>query len=121
MSDIANTNSSSSGKMVPIVSYLTIIGWIIAYVLHTNNRTNLGAFHLRQSAFLFIVGALTSFFGTIFGGNGFFGGLFNLAFGLIGIVLFIFFVMGIIRAANGEEKPLPIVGLAAQKWLSGLK
>lgn len=121
MSDITNTNFSSSGKMVAIVSYLTIIGWIIAYVLHTNNRTNLGAFHLRQSAFLYIVGILASFLGKIFGGNGFFGGLFNLAFGLIGIVIFIFFIMGIIRAANGEEKPLPIVGLSAQKWLSVLK
>ncbi|MDD3789458.1 MAG: hypothetical protein PHO94_12295 [Petrimonas sp.] len=104
------------GKTVAIVSYITFIGWIIAFILHNNNRTSLGAFHLRQSAFLYIIGAALSILRRI-SDNGALGFLLALA----GIVLFIFWIMGIIRALNSEEKPLPIIGKTAQDILSGLK
>lgn len=107
---------TSNGKTVAIVSYLTFIGWIIAYILHTNNRTSLGAFHLRQSGFLFLIGVATSILGRFLHG-----GLFNFIFGLVGIAIFILLVIGLIRAANSEEKPVPFIGEMAQNILSGLK
>lgn len=43
--------------------------------------------------------------------------------GLISIVLnlglFTFWILGLISAINGEEKPLPIVGDMFQKWFAG--
>lgn len=107
---------TNNGKTVAVVSYLTFIGWIIAFILHSNNRTSLGAFHLRQSGFLFLAGAIISILGRFLRG-----GLFNFVLGLLGIIIFILLIMGLIRAANGEEKPLPFVGDMAQSTLSGLK
>lgn len=114
-------SSSVNGKTVAVISYLTFIGWIIAFILHNNNRTSLGAFHLRQSGFLFIVGAVISFLSRLFVHGGLLGGLFGTIFGLLGIALFILLIIGLIRAANGEEKPLPFIGDMAQQLFAGLK
>ena len=35
-------------KTVAIIAYLTLIGFIVAIVVHMNKKTKLGAFHLRQ-------------------------------------------------------------------------
>ena len=35
--------NSDNGKTVAIVSYLTIIGWIIAYVMYGNKKQQLSA------------------------------------------------------------------------------
>jgi hypothetical protein len=35
-------------KTVAIVAYLTLIGFFVALIIHTNKKTKLGAFHLRQ-------------------------------------------------------------------------
>ena len=53
------TQTSDDGKAVAIVSYLSFIGWIIAFVLYGNNKTSLGAYHLRQTIALFIVAICT--------------------------------------------------------------
>ncbi|KGJ99685.1 DUF4870 domain-containing protein [Thalassotalea sp. ND16A] len=51
----------ADGKTIAIISYLTIIGWVVALVLHGNNPTNLAAFHLRQSLGLFLTWVVLSF------------------------------------------------------------
>ncbi len=99
-------------KTVAIVAYLTLIGFIVAIVLHGQKKTALGAFHLRQM--LGIV--LTGFVGGI--------AVYLTVFILIGILLvplfyimmFIIWIMGIIAAANGEMKPAPIFGKMYQEW-----
>ena len=35
------TQSADNGKTVAIISYLTWIGWIIAFILHNNKKTSL--------------------------------------------------------------------------------
>ena len=40
----------------------------------------------------------------------FIGGLFSAVFSLVGIVSFIFIVIGIINAAQGKAKELPLIG-----------
>ena len=41
---------------VAILTYITIIGFVIAIVMHSSKKTALGAFHLRQGLGLFITG-----------------------------------------------------------------
>ena len=36
------------------------------------------------------------------------------------IVTFIFWIMGLISAVQGEEKEVPIIGALAQEWFKGL-
>jgi uncharacterized membrane protein len=93
--------STSEDKTVAILSYLTLLGFIVAIVMNSSKKTQLGAFHLRQMLGLF----LTSILMII--------PLLNI---LIFICLFVLWVMGIISAVKGEMKPVPILGSMYQKW-----
>ncbi len=39
---------------------------------------------------------------------------------IISIALFIFWIMGIVAAASGKQKPIPILGKPSQQWFKGL-
>ena len=36
------SETSEDGKTIAIISYITLIGWIIALVMHQSNKTSLG-------------------------------------------------------------------------------
>jgi len=99
-------------KTVAIVAYLTLIGFIIAIILNGQKKTALGAFHLRQMLKIIITG----FVGAI--------AAWLTVFIFIGIVLvpvfyifmFIMWIMGLIAAANGEQKPTLLLGKQYQEW-----
>ena len=96
-------------KTVAIVGYLTLIGFIVAVVLHGKKKTRLGAFHLRQSLGLMLLWIA--------------GGLFNII-PILGLLVwfvvliggFVLWVMALIAAANGQMKPVPLLGEHFQKW-----
>jgi len=88
-------------KTVAIVAYLTLIGFLVAIIIHSNKKTKLGAFHLRQTLGLL----LTSLVCII--------PLLNLI--LIPIVL-VLWIFGLIAAINGQMKPMPVVGPLYQQW-----
>ena len=98
---------------VAILSYITIIGFIVAIVLHGNKKTALGSFHLRQALGLFI--------------TAFLGGIVLALVPVVGWMLLPFFwlailvmaVMGIVAAASGQQKPLPVLGSKYQQWFGG--
>ena len=59
-----NSSQSTSGtdlKVVALVSYLTIIGWIVALILNSNNKSDLGSFHVRQSLGIILTGFVLGF------------------------------------------------------------
>ena len=93
--------AATEDKTVAIVSYITLIGFIAAIVIHSNKKTQLGAFHLRQSLGLI----LTSFLCII---------------PILGLLLalcrLVFWIMGIVSAIKGEMKPVPLIGGMYQKW-----
>lgn len=99
-------------KTVAIVAYLTLIGFIIAIILNGQKKTALGSFHLRQMLGIIITG----FVGAIVA--------WLTVFIFIGIVLvpvfyifmFIMWIMGLIAAANGEQKPTLLLGKQYQEW-----
>ena len=92
----ASQPDRDNGKTVAIVSYITLIGWIVALIIHQNSHSTLGAFHLRQVLGLMLSALILGWIPYI--------GI------IISIVLFVFWVMGLINAAQGEQKPLPWVG-----------
>ncbi|HRH69685.1 MAG: hypothetical protein JNL43_01915 [Flavobacteriales bacterium] len=99
-------------KTVAIVAYLSLIGFIIAIVLHGQKKTALGAFHLRQVLGIF----LTGFVGWVC--------VMILMFVVIGVflapvvwvLLIIMWVMGLIAAINGQQKPVFLLGEKYQEW-----
>jgi len=101
--------TTGEDKTVAIVAYLTLIGFIAAIIIHSNKKTRLGAFHLRQ-----MLGFILSWFAVII----------LIIIPIIGwILLPIFYIfmlvcwiMGLVAAINGQMKPMPVVGPLYQKW-----
>src|SRR5688500_4741815 len=60
----SNSNATED-KTIAIVSYLTLIGFIVALILHGNKKTRLGAYHLRQSLGLMLTAIAVAFAVTI--------------------------------------------------------
>jgi uncharacterized membrane protein len=114
-----NSNSSSAtdnGKTVAIVSYITLIGWIVALIIHSSNKTSLGAYHLRQTLGLMILIVIISIFKYLTFMMPLAGWAVSLGLNLGILVLWIF---GLVNAASGQEKPIPLVGTLFQKWFAG--
>lgn len=88
-------NSSSNSTTMAIVAYLTWIGFIVAFVSNDKD-TPLVKFHLNQALVL-------NLFGII-------GPMIPIVGWAAEIVVFVFFVMGIIGASRGEMNELPIIG-----------
>ena len=98
-----------SSKNASIVSYITWIGFVIALVMGDTNDPYL-KHHLNQSLILAIIGTVCSIIGGIFAAIPVIRVLAAIVFGLIGLVVFICWLMGIISAATGSTKPIPVIG-----------
>lgn len=108
--------AATEDRTVAILSYLTLIGFIIALVMHGSKKTALGAFHLRQNLGLIITWfalCIVSFMLMIIP---FIGWLLSM---VVWVGLLVLFIMGLISAAQGQQKPLPLVGEHYQKWFGG--
>ena len=123
-----NISSTDNGKNVGIISYITIIGWLIAYFgMHQSNKTELGSYQLRQTLLLHIISFLVSWIlGMIFAAIFFSSGLATGWFSIVGInwivrvAFIILWLIGFIGAINGEKKPIPLIGEKAQTLFSGI-
>ena len=107
---------AAEDRTVAILAYITIIGFIIAIVIHSTKKTALGSFHLRQclgllvSALALGVGGVVLMFIPILGW---------LAVMAAWVILLVMWLMGLIAAVNGQQKPMPILGEQYQKWFAG--
>ncbi|MGK0386983.1 MAG: putative membrane protein [Patiriisocius sp.] len=99
--------TSNPGKTIAIISYITLIGWIIAFIMNNTKKNVLASFHLRQSLGIQLVYFAISVLISITG----IGMLQVLYLGALALV-----ILGIINANNEEEKPLPIVGEYFENW-----
>lgn len=106
-------------RTVAILTYVTIIGFIIAIVMHNGKKTALGAFHLRQGLGLFLTGLVIWLPCMIISVIPVVNLLMVVLGPLIMIGLFVFWIMGLIAAVNGQQKPLPVLGEHYQKWFAG--
>ena len=110
----AQSNSVATGdKTTAIVSYLSLIGFIVAVILHDSKKTRLGAYHLRQSLGLMLTAIAVAFAVTIMAFIPFIGWLVAMA---AWIGLLALWVMGLLSAINGGQKPVPVLGVHYQKW-----
>ena len=119
-----NFTTTDDGKAAGIVSYFTIIGWLIAYfAMHKDNKTELGSYQLRQTLLFAIVSTVLGW------GLGLLLGLLIIATGIGALVyiiylfrlaLFIIWIIGLIGAINGEKKPMPLIGEKAQTMFPGI-
>ncbi len=102
---MAKNKTVEDGKAVAIISYITWIGLIIAIILNMDKKNDFAKWHIRQSLLIMIISLLTwiPFIGWI-----------------IGIALFIIWIIALIGAINGEQKPAPLIGEKAQEWFKSI-
>lgn len=108
-----NTNTGMDPKTMAIISYLTLIGTIIALVMNMNDKKPFASFHIRQTLGLGLTLIVVSFFNII-------PILGQIAYILCAIVLFILWIIGLMGAINGEEKVVPLIGDKYQEWFKGI-
>lgn len=89
-------------KLYAVISYITWIGFIIAMV-GRDPSDPLVRRHLNQALIINIVETVSRVFSRI-------GGLFDSLGSLLDIACLILFLMGLFRAFNGDERPLPFIG-----------
>lgn len=113
--------NTDDGKTVAIISYLSIIGWIIAFVMHGSNKTTLGAYHLRQTIALFVISLCTWIVQMLLVFIPYIGWALDILLIFVYIGLFVLWIIGFVAALNGQEKPMPLIGKKAQQWFEGIK
>lgn len=113
---LSSPSGATEDRTVAVLAYITIIGFIIAIVIHSGKKTALGAFHLRQVLGL-IVSGLVMWVACII--LAFIPILGWLAIIVAWICFFVMWLMGLIAAATGQQKPMPIMGGKYQSWFSG--
>src|ERR1700712_2294610 len=104
--------SATEDHTVAILSYITPLGFIAAIIMHGNKKTSLGSFHLRQALGLFLTGLVFWPVNIVLAFIPILGWLCILCimFGLIAL-----WIMGLIAAASGQQKPVPVLGDKYQK------
>lgn len=94
------------GKTKAIVAHITLIGWIIALVINSNEKDEFASYYIRQLLGLYLLGLILTFIPVI----GW----------ILSIVVFVFWVLSLIGAVQGEKKETPWVGKYFQEWFKAL-
>lgn len=89
--------------LVAVVSYFTLIGWVVAMIIYDKHQSSLASFHLRQSLGLIITGAILSLIPLV-------GWVLN-----IGVILG--WIVGVYSAIQGQEYKVPVLGDFYQEHL----
>ncbi len=108
-----SSNIIEEGKTIAIIAYITIIGLLIAFIMNNDKKNTFAAYHIRQSLGLAATALALSVINVI----PFLGWLISFAGSIFLIVLWVIALMG---ALNGQEKPVPILGEKFQEWFKGI-
>ena len=112
-----NTAKPKEDNTIAIIAYMTIIGWVIALVMNGDKKSELGAFHIRESLGVMLAGFGIMIVAFIFAFIPFLGSLITV---ILWLAIMAMWIMGLINAINGEKKTLPVIGDFFQKTFAGL-
>lgn len=86
-------------KVTGIVSYITLIGWLVAYFAGDKEGAK---FHLNQSLVLILANVVVTVINFI--------PFVRLVSWIVSIFLFVCWILGLIAAIKEEEKEIPLLG-----------
>ncbi len=92
-----------TATLVAVISYFTLIGWVVAIVIYDKYQSPIASFHLRQSLGLIITGAVLS--------------LIPLIGWILNIAVVIAWAIGLYAAIQGQETKVPLLGDFYQEHL----
>jgi uncharacterized membrane protein len=107
-------------KTLSIISYITIIGWVIAYLSYNKleEKSTVTRYHLKQSLGVAILGILLSVVLNVIGR--FLPSLASIL-SLASLGILVLWIFGIINAMNLQERPVPLVGGMFENKFSFIK
>lgn len=105
-------NTVEQGKQNAIISYLTIIGAIIAIVQNSERKNPFASFHIRQA-----LGIELLFFALGYPVSGFDSWAVSTAFY---VFFFILWIYGFLGALQGQTTTVPLLGPFFQKIFKSL-
>lgn len=96
-----------NNKAMAILAYLS---WLVVIPLFAAKESKFARFHCNQGIVLAVAEIIAVIVLSILDGLPLIGWIFSIAGSLLGLVCFLFAILGIINAANGKAKELPIIG-----------
>src|SRR5690606_16078090 len=100
------------GKTNAIISYLTIIGTVIALVMNNEKKNAFAAFHIRQTLGLFLTQFALGYFISSFDSW--------TATQVFWVILAICWLIGFSGAVTGVERKIPLIGDLYQKLFKSI-
>ncbi len=95
-------STKEEGKTMAIISYITILGLLIAYFTTRGDKENeFVSFHIGQSVRIFILGIIINILVSVTSLS---------ILNFLGLIPLIFMVIGAINASKLKEEKLPIIG-----------
>lgn len=107
-----NFEDINKGKNIATISYLTLIGTVIAILMNNDTKSEFASFHIRQALGIFLTFFLLGYFIGYFDSW-----MITSAFW---VFIFALWIYGFIGALNGEKKEMPIVGKLFQTIFKNL-
>jgi uncharacterized membrane protein len=105
--------NNEQDNSIAIISYLTLIGLVIAFVMNNEKKQPFARYHIRQSLGLNVTGIALGLVNVI--------PILGWIISIIGVFVLIYMnIMGIINAVNRKEKPLPILGKQYEEWFKSV-
>lgn len=120
-----NENQQSiieEGKTTAIIAYITIIGLIIAFIQNNEKKNAFAAFHIRQCLGIFVTSIALIILSSFLGIVPVLGWMLSSLIGfVVSIGALVLWILGLINAINGQDKPVPILGEHYQKWFESIQ
>ena len=95
----------SDGKTIAIVAHLTIIGFIIALIMNSSNKTEFGSFYIRQTLGIFLLSLVW---------------IIPVIGWIAGLLVFVLWIISLVGALGGNKKPVFLLGEQFQEWFKSL-
>jgi len=100
-------------KIISFISYFAVVGWLLAYILNSEQKSPFASFHIRQSLGIYLLFFLSGSIMWI--------PIVGWIVGAVGIMLSVVsWILGVISALKEEEEITPILGVYFQEWFAGL-
>ncbi|MEG2597082.1 MAG: DUF4870 domain-containing protein [Oscillospiraceae bacterium] len=99
--------NSTNEKVMNVLSY---IGFLFVIGLITNGNNPVVRYHANQGLLLFIAGIIGNVVMKVVACLPFLGWIGSIGVGAVSICSLALTVIGVVHAANGEQKPLPVIG-----------
>lgn len=106
-------NVVEEGKVTALISYLTLIGLVVALVMNNDKKNTFASFHIRQSLGITLTGFVLSLIAIV--------PILGWIIALLGsLLMLVFWIMGFVGAITGSAKPVFFLGDKYQEWFKSI-